>query len=77
MRQGFAHLHDANNGCVDLVLAILEHPLLSGVLLFFRLLHLHLIDLHSEEHIAELRIPLEGVPIFDISTARILLQDLI
>lgn len=27
VRQRLAHLHDTHNGCIHLVLAVLEHPL--------------------------------------------------
>ena len=40
--QRFPHLHDPDDGSVNLVLTILEHPFLSRLLLFRALLQLHL-----------------------------------
>lgn len=69
-----SHLHNSNDGSIDLVLAILENAFLRCVLFFFRLLHLHLIDFDSEQNIAEFCIPFEGIAVFNVSTAWILLQ---
>lgn len=42
VREGLAHLHDADDGGVNLVLAVLEHALLGSLLLVLSLLQLDL-----------------------------------
>lgn len=49
VRQRFSHLHDPDDGRVDLILTILEDPLLRRLLLLCRLLQLHLVDLDVEQ----------------------------
>ena len=49
VRQRLPHLHDPDDGRVDLVLTVLEDPLLRRLLLFRRFLQLHLVDLDVEQ----------------------------
>ena len=44
--QSLPHLHDPHDGGVDLVLAVLEHPLLGRLLLVIRLFQLNLRTKH-------------------------------
>ena len=61
-----SHLHDADDGGVDLVLPVLEDALLRRLLLLGRLLHLDLIDLDEDELVSELSIVLESIAFVDV-----------
>ena len=47
VRESLAHLHDPDDGGVDLVLAVLEHAFLRRLLFIVRLFQLHLMNIQE------------------------------
>jgi hypothetical protein len=66
VRQGFAHLHDTNDGGVHLVLSVLEDALRGARVLLLRLLHLNLINLDAEQLVFEFIVARKLVSVFHI-----------
>lgn len=67
MTEGLASFHDTDNGCVNLVLSILEHSLCCVNILLLRLFELYLINFDSAKFVLELAVEEERIAIIDIT----------
>ena len=70
MSESLPHFHYPHNSSIDLVLAILEHPLGGARVLLHRLTELDLVDLDPDQLVFESGVELEVIRFVDVLAFR-------